>query len=960
MDPKDSQDPSRQTSLPSQIGSYQILERIASGGMGEVFLAFDPFCKRKIALKKIRSDLMNHPTLKERFLREAKIAAQLSHPYIIPIYSIHHDQNDLYYTMPLVEGETLKEILRQTAEQEKKGEIQHPIGSSIPALMRIFLNICQAMAYSHSKKILHRDLKPENIIIGKYGEVLILDWGLADFIGNIHPSASYADIQIEVDDPDLTRPGKVAGTLAYLSPERILGSQASFSSDIYALGVILYQLLTLRFPFQRKSVKEFRKQLKHEHFIEPAERAPYRDIPSQLSKIVKKCLASSQEKRYSSLEYLLEDLQNYIEGHAEWVPSSSARVDHKSDWEFQENILLAKHIALTQKTDLMEWVSLMISKDSFPGPMKLETHVRITESNKGIGFLLNIKPAQERKDLFNEGFFLWIGSEQQPGCHLFQSNVELMANPELSLKTHFSHFIRIEKMNNHLRCYLDNILIFDYLSHIPFSGPHFGVVLKDADLDVGTILISSSSPNILVNCLAVPDAFLAHRHFSQALNEYRQITKSFPGRAEGREAIFRAGITLLEEAQTKKQAHQKNTLLQQALEEFGKLRSTPGAPLEYLGKSLVYKATHEIEEEIKCLELAIRKFPKHPLLPLLNDQVIFRLYEAAYKDRTAAYQFTLLALRHMPDRFSKRDNQKLLQNLQKHWELLPFMQDQSLNDPEFEKTRLCIQLAFWLAKPITLIEIIESSPSSILIGNALFSLLNLGCEPWVKENLHHLKEDAEQLTAFECIFACRQKGLLTVLKEYMPSSASLCFTMKRALFYLLDSHFFSKKSSQEQELFLTLEKIASWDLPLEDKLRMEERLIGLLLYYGRFSQAEQRLQSIRHLTTYDELSPFYFLQGCLRIAKEGVRVSQEIFDRHSEQIFPPSAFLIDHFLSGKISFKKNEPSQAFFWEKIQLLKQLALYYHCARLEKEFQTTKKRLTKECSCVYTQYSHSRSQT
>lgn len=925
-----------QTNLPNKIGSYEILERIASGGMGEVFLAFDPLCKRKIALKKIRSDLMEHPTLKERFLREAKIAAQLSHPCIIPIYGIHQDAEEVYYTMPFAEGETLKAVLKQTADLEKEGTQQHPIGSSIPVLMRIFLNICQAIAYSHAKGILHRDLKPENIIIGKYGEVLILDWGLADCI-DLKERIPFVDIQVD-DETDLTRPGKVAGTLAYLSPERILGAPASVSSDIYSLGVILYQMLTLHFPFYRKSAKGYRKQMKHERLIDPAERSPYRDIPPQLTKIVKKSLSPQKEKRYLSLDDLLLDLQNYLEGHAEWIPSASICVHHKQDWEFQENILLAQHLALTQETDLMEWVNLMISKDPFPGNMKLETHVRVKESSQGIGFLLNIKPSSERKDLFQDGFFLWIGSQQQPGSHLFRSNAELMANPEISLQPLLSHCIRLEKTENHLLCYLDNTLIFDYLSHIPLHGPHFGILLKDGDLDVGTILVSSSSPRMSVSCLAVPDAFLSHRDFDLALTEYRMISHSFPGRAEGREAIFRAGITLLEKASTRPTI--KSSLLEQALEEFSKLRNTPSAPLEYLGKSLVYKATHEIEEETKCLELAIRKHPKHPLISLLKDEVVFRLYEAAYKNRMAAYHFVLLALRHLPERLSKPDHQKLLQSLEKNREPLWFIEPCPNHIAQ-----LCIELAFWLAKPQALIEMAHQSSCQTEIANILFCLATLGSP--IEEHLFLLQDSAERL-CFEAILSEKTIGFLETLDRYFSSSDFFhSFPVKRAFFYLLDTAILNNT----KPLFLSrLETIANQEMPLSDWLAFQQRYIWLLLLHDTKDLAEYQLNKVLNKIPLEETSPFYFLQSCLVITKEGKEVACSLLSRNRELAFPQTVFLIDAYLHEKISLRSGWGTQAFFWEKIELLKQLALYSHCAKLQMDYKKHLKQIIRKYQKIH----------
>ena len=150
--------------LPEAIGPYKILESLGRGGMGEVFLAQDPSCDRKVALKRIRSELNSNPIIGRRFLREAQVASTLTHPSIVPIFSIQMAPPDIYYTMPFVEGETLRQILRQSREFEKHESKTPPEPKSIPSLARIFLQVCEAIAYTHSKGILHRDLKPENII----------------------------------------------------------------------------------------------------------------------------------------------------------------------------------------------------------------------------------------------------------------------------------------------------------------------------------------------------------------------------------------------------------------------------------------------------------------------------------------------------------------------------------------------------------------------------------------------------------------------------------------------------------------------------------------------------------------------------------------------------------------------------------------------------------------------------
>lgn len=743
-----------ETKGPAQIDHYQIVRSLGQGGMGEVFLAFDPSCGRNVALKRIRQEMKSNRTLQERFLKEARIASQLTHPSIIPIYTICQKGQETYYTMPYVEGETLKQILKTAQEEEKEGEVKHPIGSSIPTLMRIFLNVCQAIAYSHSKGILHRDIKPDNIIVGKYGEVLILDWGLADFIGETQEILLTE--KKEIPAPDLTKPGKVPGTLSYIAPERAQGAPSSFSTDIYSLAVILYQILTLKLPFLRSSIQNFRKTMHLEQFVGPQEVAPYRDIPQHLADIAKRGLQFDPALRFQSVEEIITEVQSYIEGRPEWIPAAQLHLDRKEDWEFQENILLAKHLAITRLPTVTEWVSLMISRMSFSGNTKIKAKVQLKENGNGIGFLLSVPEADERKG-FEEGYCLWVGSETKPGCKLFRSNIEVLDLPGVCFTMNTWHEVHIEKVDNHLRFYLDDHLQFHYLSHTPMGGTHVGLLYRDADFEMPQIEISVGSQNVMVNCLAVPDAFLADKNYSKALSEYRRIGTSFMGRAEGREALFRAGVTLLEEAVSVKKNQEKQALYTLALDEFSKLRFTPGAPLEYLGKALVYKAIGDIDEEIKCLELCVRKYPKHPLLKVLNEHITFRLHEASLRNRFAAYHFALLAARHLPQIFQSEDSQHLLSNLIQNLEPLPFILSPAPSS-HTPLLHLAVQLSFWLAKPIPLMEIIESCPEPQISANAFYCMLHLGHIDWVRKNLHFLqnKEEAELIGS---ILLFHEKGL---------------------------------------------------------------------------------------------------------------------------------------------------------------------------------------------------------
>ncbi|HSX10460.1 MAG TPA: protein kinase [Chlamydiales bacterium] len=693
--------------LPNAIGPYAIVQSLGKGGMGEVYLAKDPICGRRVALKRIRPELRANKIIQSRFLREAQVASVLSHPSIVPILAIQTAPPDVYYTMPFVEGDTLRQILRNTREQEKKGEELHPVGRSIPALARIFLQVCEAVAYTHSKGILHRDLKPENIIVGKYGEVMILDWGIADFIDQIGKEKPLP--AKKVSGEDLTTPGKITGTLAYMAPERLTGKSSSVQTDLYALGVILYQMLTLQLPFQRKTIAAFRKQVHSEELIDPIEMAPYRDIPHQLSEVCHRCLARSETERYKSVEELIGEIKSYIEGRPEWILAAELDRERKEDWQFQENILLAKNIAITRSLDVTEWAELMISKSAFANNMRLEAKVRLGEKGQGLGFLLSVP--EERHSL-EEGYCLWIS---HAACKLFRNNVQVLEAKILQPKTW--HQIRIEKVDDHLKFFVDGRLKLSFASHLPLVGNHVGLLQKDGDLELKDLLVFDGSHNVMVGCLAVPNAFLGHKLYDVALQEYRRIGQCFPGRMEGREALFRAGLTLIEKAR----ATANEKLYHAALKEFEKLYRTPGAPLEYLGKSLVYNALGDAEEEAKCLELALRKFPQHPLLPMLKEHIVYRMHESSLNNREAAYRIILLAIRHIPDLLENPDTRHLIDSLEKNWEQLPFIQK---NDDRLNS--IAIQLAFWLAKVPILVEIARSvQENEGLLNNALICLQEL-------------------------------------------------------------------------------------------------------------------------------------------------------------------------------------------------------------------------------------------
>ena len=901
--------------FPIQLDRYILVDLIGVGGMGEVFLAEDPVCARKVALKRILPKRKDKESARKRFKKEVQIAAQLSHPSIMPIYDLIDNGNSLYYTMPYLERKNLQKIL---IDAKKGGDFdfaQKKIGGSIPSLMLVFLNICQATEHTHEKGFLHRDLKPENIMIGKYNEVTILDWGLATEIYPIdgdlegYKGGSYSQ--------GATNPRRTTGTIEYMAPERAFAYPASVQSDVYSLGVILYFMLTLELPYKRpRTIKEWRQVLRKngpELPKNPQDVAPYREITQQLSKITLKCLDPFIGNRYQTVSEMIADLEKYVQGNPEWILTHQFDIDHRENWKFQESVILIKQMAISHYTRVMEWVLLMLSKESYSGNIQIQASVTIRENSCGIGFMMCV-PTNIEGEVLEKGYLIWIGSHQQLGVKLLRDNVEVRRIDHIGLQPHQTYKINVEKQDNTVRLLIDGEIKISYVSHVPIVGGHFGLVSKDTEFHISPIDLSIGSQNVLVNCLSIPDAFLLSENYDRALMEYRRIAHSFKGRPEGREATFRAGLALIEQGKTN--PTKQKAFFTQALNEFESLNKTSGAPIEYLGKSLVYQAENNLEEEIKCLELAVRKFPKHPLRYLLDEHILFRLHQTAQKDRMGAYAFTLLTLFHIPCICNLAETDRLTQNLIISWECLPFIQEPKSFSCDGEKYLfIMILLAFWLARPGTIYELIHKiSPSfkhrSILLENGLLALLELGY-PKLIDFIIRIKYPRGLETESDSI-----KTLYKTLIGQASFTEKLHIIQdqgKDPILYFLCNQ------------YLTLEKRAEILPHLGKFKQFEELCIWALLLAG---EKEESRKLLENKPTQKTNSFYFLLKGCYLATTEGEEVAHAHFESIIETNFPQSPTLLAYFLKKEITLESFWFRQAFFWEKIQLFKQLTLYYCC--------------------------------
>lgn len=917
--------------FPMKLGNYTLTKLIGAGGMGEVFLAEDPICQRSVALKRIIPEQFHDKEDYTRFLSEPKIAAQLFHPSIIPIYNIHEEKDQLYYTMPYIEGETLYTILQKTKKAQEQGLPIHPVGSSIYALMLMFFNVCQAAHYAHSKGFLHRDLKAGNIMVRNFTQVVILDWGVATSIDKMEKYEKIMREEQKYPDKRLTAPGSQLGTIDYMAPERAFEVQANVKTDVYSLGVILYFILTLEEPFDRVgSMIEWRKQINEngpEPIIPPHIKAPDREITPELSRITLKCL-SSPSKRYSNVKELIDDIQRYIEGNPEWIAAQQFQLNRKEDWLFQENILLAKHVAISKYAGTMEWVVLMLSKESYSGNIQLSTTVKLQKDSDGIGFLMSIPEGKEQKSLEN-GCCIWIGSKKHPGCQFLRSGVEMASQEDTYLEPDKNYILSVERQENTFRLFINAELILTYTHHIPIFGGRFGLLLRDLSFGISPITLSIGSQNVQINCLSIPDAFLMIKDYSQALTEYQRIAHSFKGRAEGRKAIFRAGLTLIEMGKSQK----SKNLFSKALEEFEKLHKTPGAALEYLGKSLVYRAEENLEEEIKCLELALRMYPKNPLIHLVEEHLMFRLHETSQKDRMGAYTFALLIIRQLPSIYEKKEMQNFIQNLTVNWETLPFIfSPPALSSQQLKRIDLSSQLAFWLAHPTSLYELTQEIPPTstehlILLENCLLALFTLGY-PHLVDFILKVKYRNENSPEF-----LKLKNTLEVMISKTSTPEKLDKLLPQTQEKVLSPLLMQALTIQEAPKILPYFEKASLSKPL---------WIWALLLSGNLHEADQHLQST---SPSDTSSLCYMLKGCCLAALKGKKSALLHFDQLMETPSPQTPTFLGHFLKGHINLTSGWIEQAFLWEKLQLYRQLALYYACLGEIKRATQFEDRIQKE---------------
>ena len=289
---------------------------INEGGMKDIYSVKDTTTGRRVALAVLKKESVD--LVKENFLREARITAFLQHPNIMPVYDIGiDDENTPYFTMKLSRGESLQQIINKLRQNKSEYRKLYPM----TALIQIFRKVCEAVASAHSKGVIHLDIKPDNIQISNYGEVLLCDWGLSKITNaDIEAPESLSDMDsLDMSEvSSVTRHDEIKGTPGYMAPEQANPRKGRRDSrtDTYALGAVLYSLLTLELPFMGKTTKEITRKTVQGKLVPPRKRNPAREIPASLEAVVMKAMARKPLDRYSTAEEIIQDIDSWQNGFA--------------------------------------------------------------------------------------------------------------------------------------------------------------------------------------------------------------------------------------------------------------------------------------------------------------------------------------------------------------------------------------------------------------------------------------------------------------------------------------------------------------------------------------------------------------------------------------------------------------------------------------------------------------------
>ena len=336
------------------LGRFQLTGELGAGGMGRVLEARDPELRRSVAVKVVIDPKKVTEAQLARFVAEAQITSQLEHPNIVPVHEMGvSEEGQLYFVMKKVEGRSLGQVLAALRAGDGAAASEFPLTK----LLHAFIQVCNAVAYAHDRGVLHRDIKPDNIMLGPFGEVLLMDWGVARLVGDV--TEVVASETIEKLTMARTMDGAAIGTPGFMSPEQSRGELHLLDgrSDVWSLGAVLYELLTLQPAYEAPNLYALMFAVASGPPMDPRERAPGRNIPEELAEVCLRAMAAERADRFATAAELGSAVEAFLEGSKRREAAQRHVAEAEAAWArygalaAEREELLAKEKALDEALD---------------------------------------------------------------------------------------------------------------------------------------------------------------------------------------------------------------------------------------------------------------------------------------------------------------------------------------------------------------------------------------------------------------------------------------------------------------------------------------------------------------------------------------------------------------------------------------------------------------------------------
>ena len=576
-DPK--QNASKPIIIVKESRKYEVDHLVAQGGMGSVYAAKDLKCDRTVAMKRLLTERQLQRESIDRFIAEAQITSKLEHPNIVPVHELNSDaEGHIFYTMKLVKGVSLATVLHDIRKGKQETIDQFPLAR----LLTIFQKICDAVAFAHSHGIIHRDLKPANTMIGDFGEVLVLDWGLATTCPDRPPQetvASPGPAGPVVNEPfaptdagsneenlktlvgafkasnletDTGFTGeKVVGTPNFIAPEYISGKGDGYSnlSDIYSLGGILYCILTLYPPVRGPDLHEIARKICAGDIAPPADcnrqdetdadagkkrlfpHCPGGMIPPALSDIAMKALALDPRQRYPSVKELQNDIEAFQNGLI-WnliVDEDFSDPDILSRWEISGGRYEVKNNELRLYDGKPQ---ILLFKTELPGDVRIEFECSQKSAYLNtIGCFLGATRSASRTEIAASGYTLEYGAYDNSLNIVTRAYQILWSKPASPLVKGERYCVLAERVGNRLRLVVNDEEIVSVTDPDPLSGPDrtaVGLVGWIADTCFSRIRIHSLGTPWKRDILDIAESMMQKGRYQTACDLFEEVIQSSP------------------------------------------------------------------------------------------------------------------------------------------------------------------------------------------------------------------------------------------------------------------------------------------------------------------------------------------------------------------------------------------------------------------------------------------------